>query len=86
MSLLCKFGGIGVMNKWTSVKDILPDDKKEPIVLICAHNKTHSWVQLGRYLEEFGGWHLVDQCLDDVEPDFDEEITHWMELPEAPNE
>ena len=64
--------------KWISVKDRLPDRE----VFVLAYSKREEYVIMyytGYYWE---GWELSDS--DSIQILHD--ITHWMPLPEPPNE
>lgn len=68
--------------EWISVKDSLPEKNKN--VLLFMKNNTHSWVQIGISDDFYPSWFVCDACLDHVEINFDELVTHWMPLPEPP--
>lgn len=77
---VCENGGL-CQNPWIPVSKELPDDLTS--VLVAFRNK-----------EVWLGYHEDDRWIymgDDsgfalhLEPDPDNPITHWMDLPEAPN-
>ena len=60
--------------KWISVKDRLPENNDEVIVIINYNNV---------YYRPFTSVFLVDSGF--TGSDASENITHWMPLPEPPN-
>lgn len=65
------------MNDWISVNDKMPDD--ETVVLVFAPEDKSEPVWLGYFVSELNVWS------DPTGAYIDEEITHWMPLPEPPN-
>lgn len=64
--------------EWISVEDRLPDDESGYQVLVFANDIVSSWRQFlnhdGKRWVDKGGY------------DFIPIVTHWMQLPEPPNE
>lgn len=75
------------MNEWISVKERLPDDKKDgETVLAVVSGKPHENITLYHALMTAGyfpreGW-VVNEYPEWENPT----ITHWMPLPEPPEE
>jgi hypothetical protein len=65
------------MNNWISVKDKLPEEKQDVILCINARKTTIGY----RYGEES----FYEFCLE-AYPIGPGRVTHWMELPESPND
>ena len=61
--------------KWISVEERLPEPERD--VLTLHRGKYHC---IGYYSEDCELWILNDA------PVYDETVTHWMELPQAPKE
>ncbi len=61
------------MNEWISVKDRLPN-KFDRVLAINLNYPYYCIAELGNY-----GWSYEDACYDD-------EPTHWMQLPKPPQE
>ena len=73
------------MNKWISVKDQLPEEDTPVIVTYIGgvSGKPHSDV-LGAVRD--GVWYWYDGFPIEVSKEITVEVTHWMPLPEPPNE
>ena len=75
------------MNEWISVKERLPDDEKDgETVLAVVSGKPHENITLCHALMTAGyfpgeGW-VVNEYPEWENPT----ITHWMPLPDAPEE
>lgn len=67
-----------MVNGWISVKDRMPDDGKDVLVLIPFQN---TWIYYVSYVES-GKWYVPTMYGRNNVPD----ITHWMPLPEPPKE
>ena len=64
---------------WISVEDRLPEDETE--VIIFVQHKI-GWYRVFGWHDEYG-WHSSAEEFGDGESDF---VTHWMPLPEPPEE
>lgn len=60
------------MNKWISVKDRLPEDEREVLVVYCGEGIKD--VHMSWYEGDEFGWATLGY------------VSHWMELPEPPKE
>lgn len=61
--------------KWISVEERLPEPDKNVLTL-----KNRKRVRIGYYSEDCEEWVINDMIA------YDEDITHWMPLPPAPDE
>ena len=68
------------MSEWISVKDRLP--KPDESIMLCAFGKS---VGEGTY-QGHDGYHNVWKMYAVCGTYWDDEITHWMPLPEPPKE
>lgn len=67
------------MSEWISVKDRLPEVRA--VVLVYANNKIYvsGIAALNDYGDGLHNWY----CVNDYES-IDQDITHWMPLPDPP--
>lgn len=63
------------VNDWISVKDRLPEDDYECLVITEDY-----WYYTGWFADDIQKW-IVDGGVE-----CDEEVTHWIRLPEPPKE
>ncbi len=72
------------MSEWINVKDRLPQDKTETIIIFSDG----FCVYFGRYYDgdSFDGEPLFKVESSNGHIFRDSEVTHWMPLPEPPNE
>ena len=66
--------------KWIEVASEVPDDDKDVLIYMKETNETHSAVsvghlRMGRWFDYAASYDLPTDC-----------VTHWMPLPEPPNE
>lgn len=70
-------------NKWINVKDrlpeIIPSKPNNSRVLVCFDN---GWIEVGIYV----GKAENNKHLWAVNLDIEDNVAHWMPLPEKPNE
>ena len=64
--------------KWISVEDRLPDDDSGYRVLVYCNDIVYSWIQILHYNKK--------HFLKEGGEEFPCIVTHWMPLPERPNE
>ena len=60
------------MSEWISVKDRLPEEKQRVLVRCKTVGTTVGWRLWGEWMTDLG--------------DGGSEVTHWMQLPEMPEE
>ncbi len=66
--------------EWISVDDILPDDLEPVLVLTEMHNHIHAYREGQKQFSKKPRW------FDFVHEEEIENVTHWMNLPNAPRE
>ena len=67
-------------NDWIKCSEKMPENGKN--VLVAIKNNRYSWIDIG-YIEECGWWTIGGEFWD---RESDPAITHWMLLPEPPEE
>lgn len=85
-------------SEWISVKDRLPDEEQDVLLLIreiefygihLEKRLVHHWINTGRYID--GEW-ATTYCFghkyisEEVNNKCELAVTHWMPLPELPKE
>lgn len=70
---------IPAVNEWISVKDRLPEEMKNVLAFGVEHNNNYcAWLNDGK-------WYYYKR-IGEREEIFDDKITHWMQLPQPPEE
>lgn len=86
------------MSEWISVKDRLPEEEKDVLILVKETDNTFGTGHPDVYYWQFVGW-MIDGCWETVYCHGNRaiaeenarggsvhEVTHWMPLPEPPKE
>lgn len=71
------------MNNWISVKKYLPPFHEQVLIYI-PNIEDCPTINVG-YMETDGNFYF-NQIPDNIDAQISENITHWMSLPEPPNE
>ena len=78
--------------KWISVKDRLPEYLNDVFICNAHHNPTFNYYTVGFYIPYSSRWGVSTEMLRIIKYDenltieLDREVTHWMPLPEPPEE
>lgn len=73
--------GYKAAQQWISVSDRLPEENQNVLVFSDLWTVVGAQIKEGLWVNDAGGTDLVTSKRGQ-----DSEVTHWMELPEAPNE
>lgn len=72
---------IPTVGGWVSVKDRMPEPNKDVLLAVYCE-ETDSYYQVIAWQTTSGDWDSNDE----VFCQYDDEVTHWMPLPEPPEE
>lgn len=70
---------------WISVKDRLPEDERDYLVITHNHYQTvASFQRYGSPAPNMLGWWMLSDAVGGSDADLTGVVTHWSELPEPP--